>query len=114
GPVRGVEARAGKALETGQVGDVGLGRESGAENEESRPAPVAVRALDLPLVRLGVEPCGGNPGVEPNVAGQVELGVDVAEIAPQLVPGREALGPVPVAPELFHRELVIRDMRIDA
>ena len=75
---------------------------------------MAVGALDLPLVCVCVEPCSGNPGVEPDVARQLELLVDMTEVAPQLVPGGEALAPFPVAPELFHGELVVRHMRIDS
>ena len=75
---------------------------------------VAVRALDLPLVCVGVELCSGDPGVEPYVTRQFELLVDVMEVEPQLVPRGEPLGPAPVPPELFHRELVIRHVRVDA
>src|SRR5262249_21622870 len=73
-----------------------------------------VRALDLPLVRIGIEVRRGDARVEPDVARQPELLVDVAEITAQLVPGREALRPAPVAPELFERELVVGHVRIDA
>src|SRR5690349_13535676 len=75
---------------------------------------MAVGALDLPLVGVDIEPRRGDARVEPDVARQAELPIDVREVAPELVPRGKALGPIPVAPELLQRELVVRDVRVDA
>jgi hypothetical protein len=114
GPVRRVHARAREGVESGEVGEICLCREARARDQESRPGPVAVSALDLPLIGVGIETRGGDARVEPDVAGQPELLIDVVEVAPQLVPGGKALGPVPIPPELLQRELVVRDVGVDA
>ena len=67
-----------------------------------------------PLLLAFVEFSGFNAGVESDVAAQIELLIDVTKIATKLVPGREPLGPGPVAPEVLAGELVHRDVGIDA
>jgi hypothetical protein len=113
-PVGGVQARPQEAFETRHAGHVGPGREARARDEHARSDPPAVGALDLPLVGVGVEARRDDAAVESDVARQRELLVHVTEVAPQLVPGGEALRPVPVAPQHLHRELVVRHVRIDA
>jgi hypothetical protein len=94
--------------------DVGLGGEPEAGHEVGAAGGRAVGGQHDPLVGIGVELGGLDAGVEPDVAGDVELAVDVGEVLAHLAPGGVEVLVLPVLPEVPVGELVDRSLGIDA
>src|SRR4029077_1711079 len=84
-----------------------------AEHEELRRRHAAVAGLYDPLVAMRVKLRSRDAGVEPDVAAETELLVDVAEIGAKLLPRGIELAVAPIPPELRAGELIERPVRID-
>ncbi len=100
------EARgvAGEALEVLDARDLRHGRGGeGADggDQEARAVRAAVLQREVPVARVLVPVGGGHPGVEGDVAAQVELVGDDVEIFQRLGLRREMLGPVPLVEQLL-------------
>ena len=112
-PRGGVGPRAGEVVDAGQVGDVRLGGEPGAEHEPPGADRGATFGLDRPLV-VRLDPARRrDPGAETDVASEVPDPVDVVEVGAQFLPPGVPLAPVPVLPDRRVRVLVDRHVGVD-
>jgi hypothetical protein len=103
------------ALETIEALEFGyIGFAHSADTQDEKPGSYRAAACnpDLPPVAGGVENCRIHPGVETDVPGQVQLAIDMVEVAPQLLPGRKLLAPVPVLPDTVDGIFIIRHMGV--
>src|SRR6266852_1606149 len=112
-PQAGMVADAAEVLQPPDRRNIWFRGEPRAEHEELRPRHAAVAGLHDPLVAIRVELCTRDAGVEPDVAAQTELLVDVAEIGAKLLPRRIELAEVPIPPKLLAGELIQWLVRID-
>ena len=104
-PVAGMVGRPPELGEAVDLRRVGRGQATHGGDDEARRQPVALVRLDAPHVGSLVEHGGGNPGLELDVATQVEAVGDVIGIAQDFGLGRVALRPFPFLLQLG-RELV--------
>ena len=113
-PVGSVVTAAGEVAQSGEVGNVGLRAEPGAQHQVAAVVGGVGAGRHHPPVARLVEPCRRDTGVEIDVAREVEDVDDVIEVGHQLVAAGEPLGPGPVAPDLLERVLVVGHVGVDS
>ena len=82
-------------------------RQPVAMTQELRRHPVAAVGVDVPALRRVVPGRGGHPGLELDVAAQVEPVGDVVHVAEDLGLGGVALGPGPLLLELGRERVAV-------
>ena len=113
-PKRGVMTGAGESFESLVGWNVGLRRKAGTENEIFCARHAAIGHMHVPASGCLVEIRRHDTLVETNAAAEIEHLVHVVKITPEFVPGRKALCPIPVAPDLFDRIFIDGHMGVDA
>lgn len=107
-------AHAGEGVQPLEIRDVRLRGEAGAEEEVARCTLDAIACCDAPLGRILVEVSGVDARVEEDILLQVQLRLDVREIALDFFDAGVFLRPHPVLPDAFVGELVEGHFGVDA
>ena len=85
-----------------------------AREKVPRPSYLTVFGGDDPLIFFLVKLRSCHPSVELTILFDVELLVDKFEVLTEFLPGRKALGPGPLPPDFFQRELVQGNVAVDS
>ena len=106
-PPAGVVRLAPEVVTPGHVGEVRNRQHAGGRDEEPGPDRGAVAERDRPGARRLVEDRRGDPGVEADVAAEVEPVDHVVEVALGLGLGREVLLPLPLVEQLLGEQVAV-------